>query len=269
MVITYYQRTRHLFGKLKLEVFDESGKLVDTPPASKRPGINRVNWSMNVKPPRVPPAASVAGSATQGPRVVPGTYTVRMTKGDKTYETKVQVGLDPRSPFTAGERKAQFDAAMKVHAMFGEMSDLVAQILAARRGAESKVSELPESDPLRARLTAVADKADVIRKKIVATKEGGAITGEERLREYMDDLYGGILTYEGKPTATLLARTDVLRRELGDVQAEFEAFRKTDMVAVNSELKSRGLPEITLPEKAPVAWDSSAAMEEAAALTSW
>ena len=47
---------------------------------------------MNVKPPRVPPAATVAGSATQGPRVVPGTYTVRMTKGDKTYETKVQVG---------------------------------------------------------------------------------------------------------------------------------------------------------------------------------
>ena len=53
----------------------------------------------------------------------------------------------------------------------------------------------------------MADKADVIRKKIVATKEGGAITGEERLREFMDDLYGGILTYEGKPTATLLART--------------------------------------------------------------
>ena len=68
MVITYYQRSPHLFGKLKLEVLDPDGKLVDTLPASKRPGINRVNWSMNVKPPRVPPAASVAGSATQGPR---------------------------------------------------------------------------------------------------------------------------------------------------------------------------------------------------------
>ncbi len=269
MVITYYQRTRHLFGKLKLEVFDADGKLVDTLPASKQPGINRVNWSMNVKPPRVPPAASVAGSATQGPRVVPGTYTVRMTKGDKTYETKVQVGLDPRAPFTVADRKAQFDAAMKVHGMFGEMSDLVAQIVAARTGAETKSSGLPESDPLRARLTAVADKADLLRKKIVATKEGGAITGEERLREFMDDLYGGILSYEGKPTATLMARTDALRRELGDVQAEFEAFKKTDVGPVNAELKARGLPEIALPDKAPVAWESSGALEEAAALTSW
>jgi photosystem II stability/assembly factor-like uncharacterized protein len=269
MVITYYQRTRHLFGKLKLEVLDADGKLVDTPPASKRPGINRVNWSMNVKPPRVPPAASVAGSATQGPRVIPGTYTVRMTKGDRTYETKVQVGLDPRNTFTVADRKAQFDAAMKVHGMFGEMSDLVAQIVAARTGAETKSTGLPESDPLRTRLTAVADKADVLRKKIVATKEGGAITGEERLREFMDDLYGGILSYEGKPAATLLARTEALRRELGDVQAEFEAFRKTDVGAVNAELKARGLPEITLPDKATVAWDSNSAMEEAAALTTW
>jgi hypothetical protein len=85
----------------------------------------------------------------------------------------------------------------------------------------------------------------------------------------MDDLYGGILSYEGKPAATLLARTEALRRELGDVQAEFEAFRKTDVGAVNAELKARGLPEITLPDKATVAWDSNSAMEEAAALTTW
>jgi photosystem II stability/assembly factor-like uncharacterized protein len=261
MVITYYQRTRHLFGKLKLEVFDDRGNLVDTLPASKRRGINRVNWSMNVKPPRVPPAATVAGSASSGPRVVPGTYTVRMTKGDKTYETKIEVGLDPRSPFTVADRKAQFDAAMKVHGMFGEMSDLVARILAARQGAEKTLTGLPEADPLRAQLTSAAEKADALRKKIVATKEGGFITGEERLREYMDDLYGGILGYEGKPAATLVARTEALRRELGDVTDEFEAFRKKDLSEVNTALKERGLPEIVLPDHAPVAW-TPGAMED-------
>jgi hypothetical protein len=31
------------------------------------------------------------------------------------------------------------------------------------------------------------------------TTEGGAITGEERLREHTDQLYGAILSYEGKP----------------------------------------------------------------------
>src|SRR5262249_4525130 len=44
--VTYYQRARHLFGPLKLEVLDASGKLVDTIPASKRRGINRAVWTM-------------------------------------------------------------------------------------------------------------------------------------------------------------------------------------------------------------------------------
>ncbi len=91
-VITYYQRSRHLFGKLKIEVLDASGRVVDQLPASKRPGLNRVMWSMREKPPRVPPAAQIAFAGIRGPRVLPGTYTVRMTKGGKVTETKLDCG---------------------------------------------------------------------------------------------------------------------------------------------------------------------------------
>ena len=79
--ITYYLRTRHVYGPIKLEVLDAAGKLVDTITPSKRRGINRVVWTMRVKPPRVPRAAQVAFGSSQGPRVVPGTYTVRLTRG--------------------------------------------------------------------------------------------------------------------------------------------------------------------------------------------
>ncbi|MFL6527634.1 MAG: WD40/YVTN/BNR-like repeat-containing protein, partial [Chthoniobacterales bacterium] len=96
-VIMYYQRTRHLYGKLKIEVLDPSGRVIDELPASKRSGLNRVTWSMREKPPRVPPAAQVAFSGSRGPRVVPGTYTIRLTKGGQTIETKVNVGLDRRA----------------------------------------------------------------------------------------------------------------------------------------------------------------------------
>jgi len=247
VVITYYQKTRHLYGKLKLEVLDEKGTVVDTLPASKRRGINRVFWPMSVKPPRVPRAAQVAGSATRGPRVVPGTYTVRMTKGDKTYETKVAVGLDRRAPYTLEDKKTQFEAAMKVHAMFGDMSALVDRILAVRDGASAASAKVASGDPMRAQLTDLADRADTIRKKIVATKEGGAITGEERLREHMDDLYGAILSYEGRPAATLVAYTEALRRELGDVGKEFEALRKADVEKANAALKAKGMATIAVP----------------------
>ena len=74
-IITYYQRSRHLFGKIKIEVIDSSGRVVDQVPASKRPGLNRVIWSMQEKPPRVPPAAQIAGAGVRGPRLLPGEYT--------------------------------------------------------------------------------------------------------------------------------------------------------------------------------------------------
>jgi len=250
-VITYYQRARHLFGKIKLEILDAGGKLVDTLPASERRGLNRVEWNMQVKPPRVPRAAQLAFNGTQGPRVVPGTYTVRLTKGDKTYETKLDIGLDRRATFSLADRKAQFDAAMKVHAMFGEMSDLVFRINAVRDGIGARAAKLPEKDATRKQLEAASDKADVIRKKIVATKEGGAITGEQRLREYTDDLYGAIMQYEGKPGDYLIERTDALHHELADVEAEFESYQKTDLAKLNDALKAKNIDPIEVPAAAP------------------
>ena len=87
-VITYYLKKRHIFGDLKIEVFDPDGKSLGTIPSSKRRGLNRATWSMRLKPPQVPPAATAAFGAAVGPRVLPGTYTVKLTKDKKVYTTQ-------------------------------------------------------------------------------------------------------------------------------------------------------------------------------------
>src|SRR5207237_9039729 len=183
-VVNYYQRERHLFGKMKLEVLDSSGRVVDELPASKRPGLNRVMWTVRAKPPRVPPAAQVAASAIRGPRLVPGVYTVRLTKAGKVYETKLTVGLDRRAKFNPADRKAQFDAALRVVALFGDESALMDRIIALRQGLAQTGAALPEGDPLRKQLSDSDGRVDAVRKKIVATTEGRAITGAEPVREH-------------------------------------------------------------------------------------
>ena len=40
--ITYYQKRRHIFGDLKIEIFDQDGKLLDTIAGSKHRGLNRL-----------------------------------------------------------------------------------------------------------------------------------------------------------------------------------------------------------------------------------
>ncbi|MEP6603715.1 MAG: sialidase [Spartobacteria bacterium] len=246
-VITYYQRSRHLFGKLKLEVLDAAGQVVDDLPASKRPGLNRVTWSMREKPPRVPPAAQIAGSGVVGPRRLPGTYTVRLTKAGKTSETKINVGLDPRAKFSEADRKAQFEGAMKVHALFGDESALMDRIMFLRGAVAKALAALPQGDAVRKTVSDFDGKIDIVRKQIVATTEGGAITGEERLREHTDQLYGAILSYEGKPADYQLSNLEALRRELGDVTKDFEEVLAKDLPTVNNALKTAGKPEIPAP----------------------
>ena len=246
-VITYYQRTRHLFGKLKIEVLDASGRVVDELPASKRPGLNRVIWSMHEKPPRVPPAAQLAFAGTRGPRLLPGTYTVRMTKAGKVSETKLTVGLDKRVKFSEADRKAQFDAAMKIRALFDDESALMDRIIALRGSLKKTGAGFPEGDPLRKTVGDFDGKVDAVRKEIVATTEGGAITGEERLREHTDQLYGAILSYEGKPGDYQIANIDALRRELVDITKEFEQVLAKDLPALNDALKAKGQPAIEAP----------------------
>lgn len=250
-VITYYQRSRHLFGKLKLDVLDSQGDLVDSLPANVRRGINRVTWSMRTKPPRVPPAAQIAGNSIVGPRVVPGVYTVRMTKGKDVFETKLTVKLDRRANFSLADRQAQFAAATRVKTLFGDMSDLVARINAVRSAADAEAASLPAHDASRQQLAKLAEQANAIRQKIVATTEGGAITGEERLREHADQLYGAIMSWEGRPTDYQLAYLDALTRELGDVQKAFSAFQQGPLAQTNAELKSRQLKEISVPTNVP------------------
>src|SRR3979411_2208056 len=86
------------------------------------------------------------------------------------------------------------------------------------------------------RLNDLAQKVEELRRKIVATKEGGAVTGEERIREKTTGLYGAILNYEGRPGAYQITSIYSLEQELDDVAGEFDAFVTKELQAVNKTL---------------------------------
>jgi photosystem II stability/assembly factor-like uncharacterized protein len=235
-VITYYQKKRHIFGDLKLEVLDAEGKVVGTIPSGKRRGLSRVTWSMREKAPRIPPAASGAGSATTGPRVLPGTYTVRMTREKNVYTTPLQVVGDPRAKYSIDDRRAQFALATKLSSVLNDMTFAVDRMNAVRLALDDRASKLPANDSLRSRLYKASEQVDELRRKIVATKEGGMITGEERLREYVANLYGDVNVYDGRPTNMQTERAESLTRELNDVVAGFDRWTAKELPALNAAL---------------------------------
>jgi photosystem II stability/assembly factor-like uncharacterized protein len=268
--ITYYQKGRHIFGDLKIEIFDQDGKLVDTVAGSKHRGVNRASWGMRVKPPAVAPAASALFEAAQGPRVLPGTYTVKLTKGDQTYTEQLDVAMDPRAKYSLEERKAEFDLSMKVYKELEHMTYGVAAIEGVRDAANARAAKVPEKDPLRKQLQILAAECDALRSKIVATKEGGMITGEERIRELLGQLYGAVTGYDGKPTDYQVARTESLGHELQDVVDDFQKLTQKELSGINAGLKKKKLEAISVlaeadwqKKQAGSAAASSAGMREA------
>ncbi|MBO0799914.1 MAG: sialidase, partial [Blastocatellia bacterium] len=162
----------------------------------------------------------------------------------QVYTTQLQVTADLRSKHSAEDRKAQFDLAMKLYKQLSEMSFTVDRINNARLALESRAAQLSADDPLRKQLQTAAVQVDEQRKKIVATKEGGAITGEERLREFLADLYNNVISYEGRPSQTQVDRTASLARELADIVRDFDAWEAKELSGLNSALAKRGLEEI-------------------------
>ncbi len=242
--ITYYQKKRHIFGDLKIEVMDENGKLLGTIPSSKRRGLNRATWSMRLKAPRVPTAATATGAST-GPRVLPGTYTVRMTKDKQVYTTQLKVQADARSKHSPEDRKMQFDLAMKLYNLLGDMTFAVDRINGVRGSLGDHESKVAADGPLAQRLKDASMHADALRKKIVATKEGGMITGEERLREFLADLYSSVVYYEGRPSQTQVERAEAIARELSDVGTQFDAWSSKELADVNVSLTQKKLDPIS------------------------
>ncbi|MFQ5824130.1 MAG: glycosyl hydrolase [bacterium] len=247
--ITYYLKKRHVFGDLKVEIYDSEGKLLKTLPGGKRRGINRVKWFMRLKPPKVPPAPVLAPRGLFGPMVPEGTYTVKLVKGKKTYSGQIKIIADPTSPHSAEDRALQQQSVMKLYYMQDRLAFIADAVTDARDQAKDRAKQLKKKDKLAKSLNAFADRLDKLHKTLVATKKGGWLSGEEQLREKVVDLYGAVSSYGGRPTDSQLARLDLLEKEIEKSNAKFEAITGKEIKKLNSKLKGKKLNPITILTK--------------------
>ncbi len=244
--IVFYQSRRHIFGDLKVEVFDEEGELISTLPAGKRKGMNRVDWPMRLPAPKMPPATSLA-PAFVGPRVPEGTYTYKLTKGKDTYEGTVTLVPDPRSPHSAEDRALQQKTGLELYRMLERLTYVVDAAIDLRDQAKARAAGMGARDRLAKSLRGYEERLDAFRKELVSTSEAGWISGDEKLREKMAAIYGAVTGYDGRPTRSQLDRTVVLEGQLAAAEAKFEAMTaEGELAAMNRQLGAKKLEPLSL-----------------------
>ena len=243
--ITYYLKERHIFGDMKLEIYDAQNKLLSTLPGGKRKGVNRVDWAMQLKPPKVAVTPGTEGRIVTGPTVSEGTYGVKLIKGKDTITGSFRIVGDPNSPHTAEDRALRQQIVMKLYDMQADMAYVAVSVSKARNQASERASKLDSNDALARELRRFAGRLDSLYHTLVATSEG-RLAREEQLREKVIDLYASVSGYDGRPTGSQLERLEVLRRRIADADAAFKAIANDELPKMNASLESRSQQGITL-----------------------
>jgi hypothetical protein len=242
-IITYYLKKRHMFGDMYLEIYDENDSLITDLPAGKAKGINRVPWNMRMPAPKVPKSSQLLGSAFNGPTYPPGIYKVKLYKKDEVYEGSFTVKWDPNSNHSDADRDFRYAKLMQSYALLEKLAYVDMQILEIRD--QSKELATATKGKTKSQLEGIAAMMDEKHKSISATKYG-RITGEVRMRDRIADVYSGIMSYQGRPTDTQIARLDDMEIKVSELAEEMESFKSNDLVKLNKKLEKSGLDTIAL-----------------------
>ena len=245
--ITYYLKKRMLVGEFKAAVYDSKGNLLEELSPSRRKGVNVLDWSMRMKPPKTPPANALVPdfNTIVGPFLPEGTYTVKVTRGKDTSTAEVHVVADPRMKHSAADRAEQFRVAVEAYHLVEHIAYVVEVTADLQTQAADRAAKLPAADALRKRLESLRDYCEATSKKLAATKEG-AITGEIKLREKILEVYGGVNGYSGRPTESQVSQLAALTKELNQDESELRARAGKEIADANPELEKKKLPGLKL-----------------------
>ncbi|HEU5424205.1 MAG TPA: glycosyl hydrolase, partial [Nitrolancea sp.] len=84
------------------------------PRVAKDAGLNRFVWDLRYPGPTKVPGDKSTESYQEGPKVVPGSYGVRLSAGGQNREASFQIVEDPRVAATQQDLQAQFDLLLQI-----------------------------------------------------------------------------------------------------------------------------------------------------------
>jgi photosystem II stability/assembly factor-like uncharacterized protein len=180
-----------------------------------------------------------------GPRALPGRYTVRLTVNGHTLTAPLTVKIDPRVKTPLVGLNEQFRAETRLASMMTETTGALRQGRALR----DQLGKLKgqTSGPL-------GDSIQALDKKLSAILGGpggffGAVlTGSTlaRLSGNVGMLYGDVDGADAAPTSAQRAAIAQTERDFVQVMKSWNELKKTDIPAVNIQLRQANLPELRL-----------------------
>ena len=276
----YYSLKDEEKSELKIEILDAQNKIVRTlsstapepmgsddnedPDDFKKEalargaGVQRAVWDLRYEGARKIKNGRIdTGDPNSGPRVPPGTYTVKLTAGGRTLTAPLKVVADPRGDLPQTDLDAQAAFAVKVRDDISRLSDLVNQlrsvqdqlkarntVLAPRKGEPGIADLIGEAE-------ATIKKAFVIESKLhnptaEVVYDILAMRGGARLYSRLSPLQMWATEANGAPTAGMTQVLAEQEKELAALEAETKQFMNGDVSRINKSATELKLPFVII-----------------------
>jgi photosystem II stability/assembly factor-like uncharacterized protein len=275
-------------AEVKIEILDASGKLVnkyssvaparpgtseDGAPAIDEPGaggggrggfgaparvpaqagMNRFIWDLHYPDATTFPGIIMWAGSTRGPLIAPGTYTAKLTVGDKTQTQQFVVKTDPRLKTTAAEFSAQLSLALQIRDKLSQVNQAVVDIRAAKKQLEDYAARLKDD----AAAKKVADAARDLDKKLTAVEEElyqiknqssqDPLNFPIKLNNRLAALLGVVESTDAGPTKQSNVVYEGLASEANAQLRAADKLLKDDVAQFNKLVKDSNIPAVTVP----------------------
>ncbi|MEQ1587637.1 MAG: hypothetical protein ABL895_17255 [Cyclobacteriaceae bacterium] len=171
------------YDSLTMEVFNAKGEKIRTVKlkAPENNGLNRMTWAMNEKGSARPSREKLRANAPEpgGAQVLPGTYKLRLTFGDKKDSTNILVKSDPRFSTPEATITARYNMIKDLQKLTGLAAEAMDRLRESKEIADEYEKKMKEAK--RDDLKDPTDKTKVVKDSINAIMD--YIVGKEDKRQ--------------------------------------------------------------------------------------
>ncbi|KPK74688.1 MAG: hypothetical protein AMS25_19270, partial [Gemmatimonas sp. SM23_52] len=224
------------------------------PEVRAQAGMNRFVWNLRYPDAHEFPGMIMWAGSTSGPRVVPGTYQVRLTVGEQSHTETFELVNDPRIAVTQAELEEQFDFLIRIRDRVSEANDAVKQIRAIRSqidGVLKRVEGELYAEQISEQAEAIKQALSEVENAIYQTKNQSRqdpLNFPIRLNNKLASLAGVVASADAKPTQ---ASYDVFDDLSGQLQVQLDRLAEiiaTDIPAFNTVIAEHRVPAVIVRE---------------------
>ena len=256
--LTAYDTTGQSLQRKQIEGDSASYLPADSLPHA-RIGLNRFVWDL-----RAPGVKEIKGiindeGVTDGPMVVPGEYSVRLSVGGRTLTQRFTVIDDPRVHATPAELAATYGLASKTVAKINEIGDAVKRIESLQRQLSARSTQV-KGEAYEKRVdsaaTSLRGRLEAIRSQLADVhSEADQIT-----LHYPVKLYNQLLnvnrmaqSFERGPTEQAGAIYQELAGKVDALLLRERTLEAGDIVQFNAMLRELNVPAVGVAAAKPIA----------------